>query len=91
MVKRRAIFLFGRPKKGKGDYGFGFFLYGRFLRINAPTIAMAIIIAITPTTMYSSMSPMLTFDCVEVVGVGVGVEAVVVGAAETVATVPAVE
>jgi len=43
-----------------------------FLSINAPTIAIAMIIAIAVTAKYVSMSELETDDCVELVEVGAG-------------------
>ena len=48
-----------------------------FLRINAPTIAIAMTITITPIARYMSMSELETDDCAVEVGAGVlGVYAV---------------
>ena len=46
-----------------------------FLRINAPTIAIAMIIATTPIARYMSMSELETNDCTVEVGAGVVVDA----------------
>ena len=56
----------------KGKEVFCFLVYGRFLRIRSPTMAMAMIIAITPTAIPIIKSATVAiFVCSAAVGAGV--------------------